>query len=145
MSLSSPMNSDWNRPVLPGRGFPIRKSPDQSVFAAPRSLSQLTTSFVAYWCQGIHHALLINLTKNILANSSNNNSVKNCIYPLYAIVKEPSRFLTGKMVLSNSADELSRPPSPFGPRRGIPRCAEWWACLESNQGPRPYQGRALTN
>ena len=22
---------------------------------------------------------------------------------------------------------------------------EWWACLESNQGPRPYQGRALTN
>ena len=28
-------------------------------------------------------------------------------------------------------------------------CAEtlrdWWACLESNQGPRPYQGRALTN
>ena len=20
-----------------------------------------------------------------------------------------------------------------------------WACLESNQGPRPYQGRALTN
>ena len=23
--------------------------------------------------------------------------------------------------------------------------AEWWACLESNQGPRPYQGRALTN
>ena len=104
MSLSSPMNSDWNRPVLPGRGFPIRKSPDQSVFAAPRSLSQLTTSFVAYWCQGIHHALLINLTKNILANSSNNNSVKNCIYPLYAIVKEPSRFLTGKMVLSNSAD-----------------------------------------
>lgn len=23
--------------------------------------------------------------------------------------------------------------------------AQWWACLESNQGPRPYQGRALTN
>jgi hypothetical protein len=22
---------------------------------------------------------------------------------------------------------------------------DWWACLESNQGPRPYQGRALTN
>lgn len=22
---------------------------------------------------------------------------------------------------------------------------QWWACLESNQGPRPYQGRALTN
>ena len=24
-------------------------------------------------------------------------------------------------------------------------CVLWWACLESNQGPRPYQGRALTN
>ena len=37
------------------------------------------------------------------------------------------------------------------PRRSgeIRLCAEtlrdWWACLESNQGPRPYQGRALTN
>ena len=28
-------------------GYPIRKSPDQSVFAAPRSLSQLITSFIA--------------------------------------------------------------------------------------------------
>ena len=35
-------------------GFPIRKSPDQSVFAAPRSLSQLTTSFIASYRQGIH-------------------------------------------------------------------------------------------
>ena len=32
---------------LPAPGFPIRKSPDQSLFAAPRSLSQLTTSFIA--------------------------------------------------------------------------------------------------
>ena len=30
-----------------GRAFPIRKSPDQSVFAAPRGLSQLITSFIA--------------------------------------------------------------------------------------------------
>ena len=34
-------------------GCPIRKSPDQSVFATPRSLSQLTTSFIGYQCQGI--------------------------------------------------------------------------------------------
>ena len=33
--------------ALPPVGFPIRKSPDQSLFAAPRSLSQLTTSFIA--------------------------------------------------------------------------------------------------
>ncbi len=40
-------------------GFPIRKSPDQSLFAAPRGLSQLTTSFIACFCQGIHHAPLV--------------------------------------------------------------------------------------
>ena len=42
-------------------GFPIRKSPDQSLFAAPRSLSQRTTSFIACACQGIHRMLLSHL------------------------------------------------------------------------------------
>ena len=35
-------------------GFPIRKSPDQVVFADPRGLSQLITSFFASMSQGIH-------------------------------------------------------------------------------------------
>jgi hypothetical protein len=41
------------------QGFPIRKSPDQSLLAAPRGLSQLATSFIACFCQGIHHAPLV--------------------------------------------------------------------------------------
>ncbi len=41
------------------QGFPIRKSPDQSLCAAPRSLSQLATSFIACFCQGIHRAPLV--------------------------------------------------------------------------------------
>ena len=40
-------------------GFPIRKSPDQCSFAAPRSLSQLITSFIGSWCQGIPLALFV--------------------------------------------------------------------------------------
>jgi hypothetical protein len=40
--------------LLRPSGYPIRKSPDQSAFAAPRSLSQLITSFIACWHQGIH-------------------------------------------------------------------------------------------
>ena len=40
-------------------GFPIRKSPGHSLFAAIRGLSQLTTSFIAYSCQGIHRVLLV--------------------------------------------------------------------------------------
>ena len=37
-------------------GCPIRKSPDQRLFAPPRSLSQLITSFIASESQGIRHA-----------------------------------------------------------------------------------------
>ena len=42
-------------------GFPIRKSSDQSLFAAPRSLSQRTTSFIASQRQGIHRMPLRHL------------------------------------------------------------------------------------
>ena len=35
-------------------GYPIRKSPVHSLLAAPRSLSQLPTSFVASYRLGIH-------------------------------------------------------------------------------------------
>ena len=40
-------------------GFPIRKSPDQRLCAASRGLSQLATSFIACFCQGIHRAPLV--------------------------------------------------------------------------------------
>ena len=48
-------DGDW---ALPQPGSPIRKSPDQSLFAAPRSLSQLIASFIGNQCHGIHPALL---------------------------------------------------------------------------------------
>ena len=50
--------------VLHLRGFPIRKSADRSLFAAPRSLSQLVTSFVGSWCQGIHLMLFLAWTSS---------------------------------------------------------------------------------
>jgi hypothetical protein len=53
-------------------GFPIRKSADQSLFAAPHGLSQRTTSFIACVCQGIHRtpfchfiALIINARRPV--------------------------------------------------------------------------------
>jgi hypothetical protein len=49
------------------------------------------------------------------------------LFPNCAVVKEQSR--------------RSRKIKPW--RSSDVR--NWWACLESNQGPRPYQGRALTN
>ena len=54
-SLRIPMNSVYgDRQCLPG--FPIQKSADQGLFAAPRSFSQLITSFFGSQCQGIHPA-----------------------------------------------------------------------------------------
>ena len=44
-------------------GFPIRKSPDQVLFADPRSLSQLTTSFIAFGSLGIHRSLLFSFSE----------------------------------------------------------------------------------
>ena len=42
-------------------GFPIRRSMDQSLFAAPHGLSQRITSFIACACQGIHQMPLYHL------------------------------------------------------------------------------------
>ena len=47
-------------------GFPIRKFSDQSLFAAPRNLSQRTTSFIASQRQGIHRILLRHLIALII-------------------------------------------------------------------------------
>ena len=52
----NPMDSGPVGGALPPPGFPIRTPPDQSVFAAPRSFSQLAASFFACRCQGIRHA-----------------------------------------------------------------------------------------
>ena len=54
-----PMYSAADTWTLLQVGFPIRKSPDQSLFAAPRGLSQLATSFIAFRCQGIHRLPLV--------------------------------------------------------------------------------------
>ena len=44
--------------VLHRMCFHIQKSADRGLFAAPRSLSQLVTSFFGSWCQGILLVLL---------------------------------------------------------------------------------------
>ena len=52
----------WIQPGMTGLfilpGFPIRASPDQSLRAAPRCFSQLTTPFIACPCLGIPRAPL---------------------------------------------------------------------------------------
>src|SRR3954470_21248335 len=51
----------WTQDTGSRVGCPIRKSLDQSSFAAPQGLSQRTTSFIASQRQGIHRMLLRHL------------------------------------------------------------------------------------
>ena len=57
-----PMDSDARNECLHSLGFPIRKSPDHSLVAASRGLSQLLASFFAFLRQGIHTHALSSLT-----------------------------------------------------------------------------------
>ena len=59
--------------VLHYEGFPIRISTDQGSFAAPRSFSQLVTSFFGSWCQGIHLMLFFAWTFLFLGSRSSLN------------------------------------------------------------------------
>ena len=58
------MNSDSN--TVETVGCPIRRSMDQSSFAAPHGLSQRTTSFIASYRQGIHQMPLGHLIALII-------------------------------------------------------------------------------
>ena len=60
-SPRTPMDSAHDDPPYGGPGCPIRRSPPQSLFAAKRGLSQLTTSFIASLCQGIPTCALSSL------------------------------------------------------------------------------------
>ena len=72
----------WDAAGSTAAGYPIRTSPDQRLLAAPRSLSQLATSFIAGQNQGIHRTALSSLTTRELLGET------------HAVVKErtpPSR------------------------------------------------------
>ena len=57
-----------------GLGFPIRKSADQSLLTAPRSLSQRVTSFVASLYQGIHQMLFKTLDRTVHESSNRSDN-----------------------------------------------------------------------
>ena len=54
-------------------GSPIRTSPDQFLFADPRSFSQLTTSFFAFGSQGILRSLLFSFSRTYVNHNSTTN------------------------------------------------------------------------
>ena len=145
-------------------GFPIRTSPDHSLLATPRSLSQLTTSFIAYLRQGIHTHALSSLTiKSIL-----NTDVLSSALVAFTCSKCPSIFncqrttllLYCKLMVGLGRIEL--PTSPLSGVRssqlsyrpgwaseqnrahkqaGFPK--SWWSWSGSNRRPPECKSGAL--
>ena len=67
--LNHPMYSDDCNRGSQRLGFPIRGSPDPRLLGSSRSLSQLTTSFIASLRQGIHTHTLSSLTIKSISNT----------------------------------------------------------------------------
>ncbi len=78
-SLPAAMDSLQDNGCSHPLGFPIRKSPDHSVLATPRSLSQLAASFIAYLRQGIHTHALSSLTIKFTLNTECSKARYLCI------------------------------------------------------------------
>ncbi len=104
-------------------GFPIRKCPDQSLFAAPRTLSQRTTSFIASQRQGIHRILLRHLI--VLINNARRSAA--------APPKSPSRMIQAKTALSQKDQNLLAERARTSPRSG--------RSAAHNQTSRPWSAR----
>jgi hypothetical protein len=68
-SLRRPMDSGGDSGCSHPLGSPIRTSPDHSLLATPRGLSQLTASFLACWRLGIHTHALSSLTIKFTVNT----------------------------------------------------------------------------
>ena len=140
-SLVHPMYSDVRNECSHSLGFPIRKSPDHSLLAASRGLSQLIASFIAFLRQGIHTHALSSLTIKSTSHTTERYCSLRFVHQnlcfvcpsKYSVVKDRLflRFPGGERqsLLSSGFCLLFR----FG----------WWAQVELNHRPHPYQGCAL--
>ena len=84
-------------------GSPIRKSPDQWSFAPTRSLSQLTTSFIASQSQGIHRSLFLSFSYAkivVLRLTRNPSFYLHCELIFFLLVKNLHRLFLNNLILA---------------------------------------------
>ena len=86
-------------------GFPIRKSADQSLFAAPHGLSQRTTSFIASQRQGIHRIPLRHLIA-LITNAHRSAAKRPVAKDQAAALAEKTSFA------SNTSESAAVKPRP---------------------------------
>ena len=102
-------------------GCPIRKSTDQSLFAASRSLSQLITSFFASESLGIRHAPLL----TFFLHSFKSRISHTVLFP-YFLLFCFFPICQRSSVIHESAASVSL-PLPYL------RSSRWWRITDSNR------------
>ena len=142
-------------------GFPIRKFTDQNLHTAPRNLSQYTTSFVSFQCQGIRHtplnAWFMHRKKIFLSKLNFCWNVHLFEHSLIVHLFEQSDIDIDNIKISSQnkitkcfmvEDSGIEPLTSWMQIRRSPSWAnppkKWWAEDDSNVRPHPYQGCALT-
>jgi hypothetical protein len=110
-------------------GFPIRRSSGQRLLPSHRGLSQVTASFIASQHQGIH---LVPLVAYLNVSTYHSN-----------IYYWRRTKLHG--IYSMQGCQRTTAPSSRKRQNSCFVLGGWWARLDSNQRPRAYQARALTN
>ena len=154
-------------------GFPIQKSSDQSLFAAPQGLSQRTTSFIASQCQGIHRtplrhliALMIDAHPSaevapVLGAMGHRRKKTSLLHDLTRAARSGSSHNgdTPRIRPSHSRDRMTQAGQiassryrttchrPHGPKRQTLTfscgTASWWSQTGSNRRPHACKARAL--
>jgi hypothetical protein len=143
-------------------GFPIRKSPDHRLLASSRGLSQLTTSFIASLRQGIHTHALSSLTIKSISNTKYSMSFLLALLSLQR--HDNATFGKLQILVVSIARQIfdcqrsdffaiplrRRQKSAFQTINTVEHSpsvssftSEWWAWIDSNYRPHPYQGCAL--
>ena len=120
-----PIYSDKSTWTLIQVGYPIRKSPDQRLFAPTRGLSQLITSFIASMCLGIPRTPLVALPKCFLEDdlATLNHRTGDSIFPISKFSKSinycgADRDRTCDLLNANQAlSQLSYSPIIFSGSR----------------------------
>ena len=103
-SLEHPMNSDARNECSHSLGFPIRKSPDHSLLAASRGLSQLIASFIAFLRQGIHTHALSSLTIKSTSHTTRRYFLLRFAYLCLFVCPSKYSVFKDRLFLKNSGD-----------------------------------------
>ena len=164
-SLRATMNSSRDTWCSHQAGSPIRISPDHRLCASPRSFSQLATSFIAFLRLGIPTHALSSLTIKLISNTEVVSGQWPAVsrttpgtFQLPPVCARPPyiRFTAG-----HATCVVARQYSVFKELLVVVptgRCSAswlttghwplatscWWAWVDSNYRPHPYQGCALT-